>query len=70
MTNATPGLLTPEQEGDLVAAYRAVRRLAEGCEVPAVRAAVLAAEAELRLALDGQDLDCDYYVRPGRPPAP
>ncbi|MCE7079487.1 DUF6052 family protein [Streptomyces sp. ST2-7A] len=67
MTNEPIGLLTPEQERDLLTAHRTLLRIMDHCEVPAVRAAVLAAEAELRIALDGQGIECDFYRRPGSP---
>ncbi|MFI9203869.1 DUF6052 family protein [Streptomyces sp. NPDC053048] len=64
MTNerAEPAGLTPEQERVLLDAYTALGGLARSCEVPAVTAAVGAALAELRVALDGQAVDFDFFA--------
>ncbi|MCY0942920.1 DUF6052 family protein [Streptomyces antarcticus] len=61
MTNAHSYLST-EQEAQLLGAYTDLRELASGCEVPAVRAAVNVALAELRTALDGQAVEFDYFT--------
>ncbi|WP_256104160.1 DUF6052 family protein [Streptomyces sp. ODS05-4] len=59
MTNGTS--LTPDQRGTLLEGYRSLTALAETCQVPAVRAALRGALAELRVALDGQAVDLDDY---------
>ncbi|GAA3037016.1 DUF6052 family protein [Streptosporangium longisporum] len=47
-----------------------LRRLEESCEVPAVRAAVRAALAELRAALDSQAVDFPFFSLPAEPEEP
>ncbi|WP_328973804.1 DUF6052 family protein [Streptomyces sp. NBC_00239] len=63
MTNENSPL-TADQEQRLLETYRALEDLALGCGEPAVRAAVKAALAELRTALDGQAVEFDYYREP------
>ncbi|MEE1736284.1 DUF6052 family protein [Streptomyces sp. BE147] len=53
--------LTAEQEIHLLESYRTLGYLAENCRVPSVLAAVRASLAELRIALDGQAVEFDYY---------
>ncbi|EFE72461.1 DUF6052 family protein [Streptomyces viridosporus] len=60
MTNAY-SFLSTEQEAQLLGAYTALKSVAAECRVPAVGAAVAAALAELRTALDGQDVEIDYF---------
>ncbi|MCB5165671.1 DUF6052 family protein [Streptomyces bambusae] len=60
MTNANSPL-TAEQEQQLLRTYHELQDLAQACGVPAVRAAVKTALAELRTALDGQAVDFEYY---------
>ncbi|GAA3500040.1 hypothetical protein GCM10019016_071450 [Streptomyces prasinosporus] len=60
MTNAH-SFLSAEQEARLLGAYAALKTVAAECRVPAVGAAVAAALVELRTALDGQDLEVDYF---------
>ncbi|MFD1832739.1 MULTISPECIES: DUF6052 family protein [Streptomyces] len=60
MTNDT-SRLTADQERRLLECYTALRQLSEGCAVPAVTAALNTALAELRIALDGQAVEFDYY---------
>ncbi|MDA3647022.1 DUF6052 family protein [Saccharopolyspora indica] len=55
------GELAPSQLRRLHEHYDGLRELAASCDVPAVRAAVGVAVAELRVALDGQTLDLDFY---------
>ena len=45
----------------LLGSYRSLGRLEQSCTVPAVLAAVRAARAELRIALDGQAVEFEYY---------
>ncbi|MFD8300622.1 DUF6052 family protein [Streptomyces capillispiralis] len=45
----------------LLGSYRSLGALEGSCTVPAVLAAVRAARAELRIALDGQAVEFDYY---------
>jgi hypothetical protein len=63
MTNANSPL-TADQEQQLLDVYRALEDLALSCGEPAVSAAVKAALAELRTALDGQAVEFDYYREP------
>lgn len=56
--------LTPAQERQLMDCYRTLQRLAAGCEVPAVLAAVRVAAAELRAALDSQAVDFAFFADP------
>lgn len=65
MTNASSPL-TAEQELHLVESYRTLTHLADTVQVPAVLASVRVCLAELRLALDGQAIDLDYYREPAR----
>ncbi|MFI6509020.1 DUF6052 family protein [Streptosporangium sp. NPDC050855] len=48
-------------ERRLLECHAMLRRLEESCEVPAVRAAVRAALAELRAALDSQAVDFPFF---------
>ncbi|MEE1791163.1 DUF6052 family protein [Streptomyces sp. BE308] len=57
----TAEYLTAEQELHLMESYRTLGYLADNCRVPAVLAAVRASLAELRIALDGQAVEFDYY---------
>jgi hypothetical protein len=52
--------LTGEQERQLLECYRTLHALA-GVEVPAVRAAVRRAVAELQVALEGQAVVFEFY---------
>ncbi|WP_307825390.1 DUF6052 family protein [Streptomyces sp. MBT55] len=45
----------------LLGSYRSLGLLEQSCAVPAVLAAVRAARAELRIALDGQGVEFEYY---------
>ncbi|MFC8370567.1 MULTISPECIES: DUF6052 family protein [unclassified Streptomyces] len=65
MTNASSPL-TAEQELHLIESYRTLTHLADTVQVPAVLASVRTCLAELRLALDGQAIDFDYYREPTR----
>jgi hypothetical protein len=65
MTNES-SLLTAEQELRLLESYRTLTHLADTCKVPSVLAAVRASLAELRVALDGQAVEFDYYRNPDR----
>ncbi|MGR6975140.1 DUF6052 family protein [Streptomyces cynarae] len=62
MTNDTS--LTPDQRHRLLESYRALSDLHGTCRVPAVQAALRAALAELRVALDGQAVELEDYYRP------
>lgn len=65
MTNESSPL-TAEQELHLLESYRTLTHLADTVQVPAVLASIRVCLAELRLTLDGQALDLDYYRRPTR----
>lgn len=60
MTNAHSPL-TAEQQHRLLETYNTLSHLLETVPVPAVAASVRAALAELRVALDGQAVEFDYY---------
>ncbi|MFE7134893.1 DUF6052 family protein [Streptomyces sp. NPDC057638] len=60
---AGPQVLTPAQEETLLAGYRALTAVERSCAVPAVRAALRGALAELRVALEGQAVELDDYYR-------
>ncbi|ALU98436.1 hypothetical protein WQO_33850 (plasmid) [Streptomyces globisporus C-1027] len=60
MTSANSPL-RPEQVEQLLVSYRSLGLLEQSCAVPAVLAAVRAARAELRIALDGQGVEFEYY---------
>lgn len=64
----TAEYLTAEQELQLIESYRTLGLLADTCRVPAVLAAVRASLAELRVALDGQAVEFDYYRDTDRVP--
>lgn len=61
MTNETEAF-TDDERGALLDAYRTLTGVADTTGIPAIRAALRSALAELRTALDGQGVDLpDYY---------
>ncbi|GAT67146.1 hypothetical protein PS9374_02799 [Planomonospora sphaerica] len=56
--------LSAAQERQLLECHAVLGRLEESCEVPAVRAAVRTALAELRAALDSQAVDFPFFPLP------
>lgn len=61
MRDAGKADLTAEQTEQLLRAYSSLKALAGDCQVPAVKAAAIAALAQVHTAVNGQGLIYELY---------